>query len=125
MADVRRILQPMSEMSEHSRVPAWTLGWRLKRALAEGGVAAGDMADYLGYSKAQVSRYLNDKGEPPRAQVLRLWAMHCGVPFDWLAYGSEVGPVDPGGQDLSPTRWLHGRVVDIRTRRIRALPAAA
>lgn len=108
----------MSEMSEHSGVPAWTLGWRLKRALASANVGAGDMADYLGYSKAQISRYLNDKGEPPRAQVLRLWAMHCGVPFDWLATGTETGPSTTDGEHLSPTTWYGGTVTSLGARRL-------
>ena len=62
------------------------------------------MADYLGYSKAQISRYLNDKGEPPRVQVVRLWSMRCGVPFDWLYRGIENGPDDTGTQGIANSR---------------------
>ena len=62
-------------------IPDWTLGWRMKRALSWGDVGVAEMAELLGYSRGQVSRYLNDKGEPPRDSVLRLWAIRCGVPF--------------------------------------------
>lgn len=99
-----RIVQGMSEHRDPTAAPTWTLGWRLKRSLAHGNVGAGEMADYLGYSKAQVSRYLNDKGEPPRTQVLRLWALRCGVSLDWLAHGIEA-PDGPGGQELPSTIW--------------------
>lgn len=116
MTDARRILRPMSEMSEPNRVPSWTLGWRLKRSLAEAKVGAGDMADYLGYSKAQISRYLNDKGEPPRAQTLRLWAMRCGVSFDWLAYGIEAEPGTPPGLEVSPSTCNGAAVIAFRAR---------
>lgn len=84
-------------------IPTWTLGWRLKRALSWASVGAAEMGDHLGYSKAQISRYLNDKGEPPRDSVLRLWAIRCGVPYEWLAFGIEGD--DPDGDDeLSRSR---------------------
>lgn len=81
-------------------IPTWTLGWRLKRALSWASVGAAEMGDHLGYSKAQISRYLNDKGEPPRDSVLRLWAIRCGVPLEWLAFGVEADtdPTDPSEQ---------------------------
>lgn len=94
----------MSEQRDAGGAPVWTLGWRLKRALAEGGVGAAEMAEHLGYSKAQVSRYLNDHGEPPRRNIIRLWAMRCGVPYGWLLTGDATssGPDGPGAPAVYP-----------------------
>jgi transcriptional regulator with XRE-family HTH domain len=98
MTDARRIVDGMSTQENLGGVPTWTLGWRLKRALSWGEVGAGEMAEYLGYSKAQISRYLNDKGEAPRPAILKQWAMRCGVPLAWL----EDGEVDLRGPNPAP-----------------------
>lgn len=77
-------------------VPELTLGWRMKMALGHD-MTVQEMADELGMSRGQISRYLNDKGIPKRA-VLLAWALRCGVPFEWLAYGSvKQTPPDDGG----------------------------
>lgn len=87
----------------------------MKRALSWGDVGAGEMAEHLGYSKAQISRYLNDKGEPPRRPILISWALRCGVPFEWLAYGmSESGPDDPAEQVSSSSPCTYDNVRTLR-----------
>lgn len=89
----------MSEQRMPGGVPELTLGWRMKMALGHN-VTVQQMADELGMSRGQVSRYLNDKGVPRRA-VLVTWALRCGVPFEWLAYGRLPGPSpDDGGSTL-------------------------
>lgn len=92
----------MSQQRETpSGVPDWTLGWRLKRALQWGNIPAVEMADHLGYSRAQISRYLNDKGEPPRLHVLRQWAELTGVPVEWLLHGESAS-----GLHKSSSTWI-------------------
>lgn len=71
-----------SEMTQ-GEPPAWTLGWRLQRALAHAGLSIEEMAAELGVSRQTVSRWLNEHGSPKRG-YLTVWAMRCGVPFDWL-----------------------------------------
>lgn len=76
------------------QVPEWTLGWRMKRALAHAGMTAEEMAEELGYVTKTMSRWTNDKGAPPRAVILKRWAMKTGVPYGWLVGGSP----DPGSE---------------------------
>ncbi len=54
------------------------------------------MAAELQVSRATVSRWLNDKGLPPRSVYLRRWADLTGVPFLWLCHG-DGGPCGPRG----------------------------
>lgn len=69
-------------------IPPETMGWRLQRSLAFAGVSVQEMADELGVSRGTISRWCNDKNRPRRSD-LRLWALRCGVPFDWLI-GDEL-----------------------------------
>lgn len=71
-------------------IPEWTLGWRLRRSLAQAGIATEQMAEEIGVSRTTVSSWLNDRGAQPRIGYLKLWAMHCGVPLNWLLTGAEV-----------------------------------
>ena len=70
-------------------IPGWTLGWRLRRALAAGEISTAEMADHLGVTPTTISRWCNDKGAPPRAVYVRAWAERCRVPYEWLAHGIE------------------------------------
>lgn len=70
------------------RIPEWTLGWRLKRALHFADLSAQDMAAELGVHVGTVSRWMNDR-ETPRRAYLMAWALRCGVPYGWLA-GNEA-----------------------------------
>lgn len=74
-------MMPMDQVT----VPEWTLSWRLHRAMAHAGLNIEDMAAELGVGRSTVSRWLNDHGGPPRIGYLKLWAMRCGVPLEWLA----------------------------------------
>jgi transcriptional regulator with XRE-family HTH domain len=56
---------------------------RLRKALRFADVSVGDMADYLGVTRQTVGRYINGHVGPDR-RTLRLWAIRCGVPLDWL-----------------------------------------
>lgn len=75
--------------THQATVPAWTLGWRLQRALDFEGLTATAMADELGVNRGTVSRWMHDVGKAPRDAYLRHWANRCGVPFEWLKYGED------------------------------------
>jgi transcriptional regulator with XRE-family HTH domain len=84
----------MTITTDQGRVPQVTLGWRLKLAL--GDMQAGKMADELGYSRQQVSRWMNDDGIP-RSSVLAQWALITGVSRAWLETGVTPVGDDPEG----------------------------
>ncbi len=65
-------------------IPAWTIGWRMQRALAHAGVSVEEISDELGVSRSSVSRWLNDRALP-RAAYLKVWALRTGVAYEWLA----------------------------------------
>lgn len=84
MLRTQRILAAMSEMPDGGDIPEWTLGWRLQRALAHAGVSVEEMADEIGVSRSTVSRWLNDRGSPPRIGYVRLWALRTGCSLEWV-----------------------------------------
>jgi transcriptional regulator with XRE-family HTH domain len=73
-------------------IPEWTLGWRLQRALAHAGIGAQEMADELGVTRSTVSRWMNDRGGPPRLIYVRQWALLTGVPASWVLGIDESSP---------------------------------
>lgn len=88
------MLAMSSEISE--RIPSLTLGWRLKMALATGDRKAGEMAEALGVDSSTVSRWMADKGAPPRAAFINQWALLTGVDPGWLRSGISAVPTPPG-----------------------------
>lgn len=88
----------MTEMPETvGEIPEWTLGWRLQRALAHAEISVEEIADEMGVSRSTVSRWLNDRGAPPKAAYVKMWAFRTGVPFAWL---SETDPTGRGGSKI-------------------------
>jgi transcriptional regulator with XRE-family HTH domain len=75
----------MSETTE--RIPEWDTADRMRKALRDADLEVGEMADYLGVSRSSVSNWINGRIRPSK-QTLRLWAMRCGVPLDWLIEGT-------------------------------------
>jgi transcriptional regulator with XRE-family HTH domain len=71
--------------------PEWDLADRLRKALRESGIGAGEMAEYMGVSRTTVSAWLSGKYYP-RAGMLRLWAMRTGVSFEWLCAVRDSNP---------------------------------
>jgi transcriptional regulator with XRE-family HTH domain len=70
-------------------IPTWRLQDRLKRSLDEvPDLSIPGMAAELGVTRQTVTNYLHGHTVPNRS-TLRVWAMRCGVPFDWLANGIE------------------------------------
>ena len=82
------------------QVPRITRGDRMRIAPRHAGVGVQEMADYLDVSRTSLSRWINDRGVPPRA-ITRLWAMRCAVPLVWLETGKA--PDEPGPEGLSYT----------------------
>lgn len=80
------------------RIPELTLGWRLKMAL--GDMKRDEMAELLGMNPATLSRWMADKGTPPKRAFLAQWALITGVPLAWIENGEVPtgdGPTPPGG----------------------------
>lgn len=76
----------MSVMTQQTgAIPELTPGWRLQMALAHAGVSVEEMAEELGVHRGTVSRWLNDRGAPPRAAYVKMWALRTGVDYRWLS----------------------------------------
>lgn len=76
-------------------VPEWDLADRLGKALKHGDVKPGEMARHLGMSAATLHNWTSGKIRP-KDGILRAWADRCGVPYEWLAYGTVTNPTGPG-----------------------------
>jgi transcriptional regulator with XRE-family HTH domain len=81
------------------RIPKLTLGWRLKMALGDE-YSVQEMADYLGVSRATLSRWMADKGAPPKRAYVAQWALKTDVPMRWLEEGIEPHGPDDGSSTL-------------------------
>jgi transcriptional regulator with XRE-family HTH domain len=79
----------MPDENRPALVPDWTLGWRLQRALSHAGISVQEIADVLQVSRTTISRWINDKGAPPRPIYVKEWSLKCGVDYGWLATGEE------------------------------------
>jgi transcriptional regulator with XRE-family HTH domain len=77
-------------------IPEWSLGDRLSKSRRAAGLSSTDLQEYLGVTRNTISNYERDR-IVPRLSVLRLWAMRCGVPLEWL---------DPSTKWYSPTAAL-------------------
>lgn len=81
----------MSEQpASPSGVPTWDVADRMRKALRHAGLSSGQMATYLGVGGNTVSTWINGR-ITPSTQTLRLWALRCGVPYEWLAEGGQGG----------------------------------
>jgi len=74
-------------------IPRWSLGWRLQRSLAHAGISVEDMAAELGVTRQTIGRWTHDRGEP-KTGFVKLWALRCGVPYEWLLTGADVRKQD-------------------------------
>src|SRR5690348_7259580 len=84
------------------RIPRVTLGWRLKMALDD--IKRDEMAELLGVNPSTVSRWMADKGTPPKRAFLAQWAMRTNVPLEWLETGDYQDDDGPeGGEPGSST----------------------
>jgi len=89
----------MSEQPAFSAgIPEWDVADRMRKALRYAGVMPGQMAAYLEVGNNTVSTWINGR-ITPTPQTIRLFAMRCGVAYEWLRFGApefEPRPPDPG-----------------------------
>lgn len=108
----------MSETSTVANVPQFHMGDRMRKALDYADVSVQQMADELDVSRGTVSNYMALRTQPNRATI-RVWALRCGVPFEWLAHGVEAdsGPDDPSEQVSKSSPCMTDNVTSLHTRR--------
>lgn len=96
---VRSATIPGMSTEPAGRIPALTLGWRLKMSL--GDMSREQIAAVMDVTPSTISRWMADKGAPPKRPMLREWALATGVDPKWL----ETGAGSPGGpgSDDEPT----------------------
>jgi transcriptional regulator with XRE-family HTH domain len=79
------------------RVPAFTIGDRLRKAREKTGLDQGPFAVEIGVSRGTVSNYERAaSGEGMKKPYLVAWALRCDVPVEWLLTGKAPGE---GGGD--------------------------
>ncbi len=81
---------------------------RMRKSLRVGGVTPGEMADYLAVGGNTVSTWINGRITPSYS-ILRLWALHTGVPLTWLHHG-DLGPCDLESVPVAAGEGRTGRV---------------
>lgn len=93
----------MSEVTSSGAIPQLTLGWRLKMALGDYGAA--EIARDLGVDRSTVSRWMADRGAPPKAAYVKQWALITRVDSHWLQTGEAPTSSDkgPGGGMAPPS----------------------
>lgn len=100
-------------------VPQWDRADRMRKALrhADPPVSVQGMADYLGVTRQTVGTWINGHIEPS-TQTLRLWALHTGVPFNWLRDGDPTTPPGGGRSEVNNGKpaGFTGRVVTLRSK---------
>lgn len=99
----------MSEQPASPGVPQWDVADRMRKALREADISVQQMAVYLDVSRNTVSTWINGRIKPS-IQTQRLWAMRCGVSYNWLHHGTDK-PCFGGGESLTSdnARFITGR----------------
>lgn len=109
-------MQDMSDANPVASVPQWDLGDRLRKSLRVAGVPVNAMAEELGLTRVTVGNYLALRTTPSRS-VLRVWALKCGVPFEWLL----TGECPPWDSNPEPADYPSAQIVPL-TRTERSVP---
>lgn len=83
----------MSTQPQHYRVPAWTVGDRLRKAREESGLSQQELADAIGVSRNTISNHEVGVGKrEPQTLLLRAWAAATGVSVEWIRTGHAPPP---------------------------------
>lgn len=77
-------------------IPEWDLADRMRKSLRASGIGVQEIAEYLGVARNTVSTWINGKIEP-NVQTQRLWALKCGVSYEWLRTGAVTQNEPPRG----------------------------
>jgi len=72
----------------------------MQRALDFAGLKVADLEQSTGMSRQTLSRWMNDRGAPPRELYVRHWAQMCGVSFVWLQTGESPRTGGPDGGEV-------------------------
>jgi transcriptional regulator with XRE-family HTH domain len=75
-----------AESAGPAEPPQWDVADRMRKALRSADIGLQEIADYLGVSRHSAGRWING-GITPSTQTLRLWALRCGVTYEWLVSG--------------------------------------
>lgn len=108
----------MSQATQEDARLHWDLVDRLHKALRVSGVSNADMAAALGVHRNTVSNYL--RGSRIDRRTLVVWALTCGVPFDWLA-GIPQGDGNKGLPRLDSNQEPAGFLGSPKHRALRVL----
>jgi transcriptional regulator with XRE-family HTH domain len=81
-------------------VPEWTLGDRMRKALAVSGTPVNEIAEYLDVTPTTVGRWINDRG-PVKRHILLTWAAATGVDPVWLETGTAGPQEGTGGNEYA------------------------
>jgi len=93
----------MSTQPHHYRVPAWTVGDRLRKAREESGLSQQELADAIGVSRNTISNHEVGVGKrEPQTLLVRAWAAATGVSVEWIRTGHAPSP--PGTPSRSTRR---------------------
>lgn len=104
----------MTQAPTTEQVPQFDLADRMRKALRHADIGVQDMADYLEVSRNTVGTWINGRNKPS-PQTVRLWALRCGVPFEWLRHGI-VGALSPqpGGDAVWAPRGSNPEPADYK-----------
>jgi transcriptional regulator with XRE-family HTH domain len=86
------------------RIPTWTLGDRMSKALDDAGISRGEMARYLDVDRNTVGNYIHGRTRPNH-RTLMLWALRTGVDLVWITSGDP----DSVTRGHSVPRWFRGK----------------
>lgn len=100
-AQPRCMILCMTEMPNTSAVPTWDLADRLGKSLRTSGLSRQDMADYLAVHRNTITNWISGR-ITPSVQTVRLWALRCGVPYEWLTTGQAALTPPPTGGSTAP-----------------------
>ena len=78
------------------RVPEWTLGDRIRKAVKASGVPAATLAKALEVTPTTLSRWMNDATVPTIKNVKHI-ALVTGIPAEWIFTGNLNETPPPSG----------------------------
>src|SRR5438874_619174 len=93
----------MATIPSQTEFPEWTLGDRLTKARKIVSLSRAEMAAELGVSDQSIRDWEEDE-RPPKAMVIKAWAIVTGVSVAWLEGREEPPGSPPHGGGGGPGR---------------------